>query len=151
MYRTNTKGVFNVPYGGDDKKDSLNPNLLADCSSALKDVTLIAGDFEKVVNKAKAGDFVYMDPPFSVHSKEIFNEYDKSRFGMDDIIRLQSLMYRLNARGVQFLVSYADSHEADLLKEGFYYKKVSVRRSIAGFATKRKIVNEVMIYNKTQQ
>lgn len=148
LYRTNSNGQFNVPYCGDDKGVMPPRKSFIVASELLKRAKLSANSFEDTLKKAKKGDFVYMDPPFSVKSKEIFNKYDKSKFGMENILSLKEWMHTLDRKGVRFVVSYAESEEADMLKEGFSYKTVSVRRSIAGFINKRKIVSEVMIFNK---
>ncbi|MBI4445695.1 MAG: Dam family site-specific DNA-(adenine-N6)-methyltransferase [Acidobacteria bacterium] len=145
LYRTNGTGRFNVPYGG-EKSGSLpaTERLLA-CSLLLKNATLIAGDFEKVLERVKPGDFVYMDPPFSVKARRVFNEYDKSLFSFDDVVRLRGWMEGLAVRNISFLVSYAESDEADFLKGDFHTEVVAVRRNIAGFSDKRKHSRELLI------
>lgn len=148
LYRTNSKGEFNVPYCGDERGLIPSENVFKACSKLLGNAELFANGYEETLKKVKKGDFVYMDPPFSVRAKEIFNEYDKSKFGMNDIIRLRDWMIKLDKKGVSFLVSYAESEEANLLEKGFQRRTVSVRRSIAGFTSNRRVVNEVIIYNK---
>src|SRR5216683_17251 len=66
LYRTNANGGFNVPYGGRGSGSLPSPEALQRASRLLKRATLINGDFEKVLDRVKPGDFVYMDPPFSV-------------------------------------------------------------------------------------
>ena len=78
----------------------------------------------------------------------LFNEYDQKIFKTDDIERLRRCLDRLTHAGVEFLLSYADAPDADLLKEGFLYKHVQVRRNIAGFAGNRKSANEIVVTNK---
>jgi hypothetical protein len=56
-------------------------------------------------------------------------------------------MERLDRARVDFVVSYAESDEADLLRKGFSYRTVPVRRNIAGFATHRTRTNELLISN----
>jgi len=148
LYRTNSKGAFNVPYCGDERGLMPSDEVFMSASNLLKNAELNANNYEDTLKKIKSGDFVYMDPPFSVRAKEIFNEYDKSKFGRNDIIQLRKWMQDFDRRGIQFVVSYAESDEANLLKKGFSYETVSVRRSIAGFTANRKIVNEILIYNK---
>jgi DNA adenine methylase len=149
LYRTNSKGEFNVPYCGDSRGMMPSEQVFTSASYLLKKAELYANSYQTTLKKVKSGDFVYMDPPFSVRSKEIFNQYDKSKFGMSDIMQLRKWMEKLDSKRIQFVVSYAESDEANLLKEGFSFQTVSVRRSIAGFIHKRKVVNEVIIFNKT--
>ena len=147
LYRTNLAGRFNVPYGGDKAGNLPSGDALRKASQLLRNAQLMAGDFGNVLELARPGDFVYMDPPFAVKSRRIFNEYDPSLFGLEDICRLRGWMEALSERNVPFLVSYADSEEADSLQEGFYTEMVTVRRNIAGFASSRVKSNEVLISN----
>ena len=148
LYRTNSKGEFNVPYCGDGRGVMPPDDVFRIAAEQLKKAELFSNSFEKTLEKVKLGDFVYMDPPFSVRSQKIFNKYDKSIFGMDDIILLRKWMEEFDKKGISFLVSYAESEEAELLRKGFKHEIVSVRRSIAGFTSKRKNVNEIIIFNK---
>jgi DNA adenine methylase len=94
-----------------------------------------------------AGDLVYIDPPYAVRARRIFREYDPSTFTYKDIARLRGWMEILNSSKIDFVVSYAESDEADLLRKGFAHQVVSVRRHIAGFAAHRAFSNEVLITN----
>ena len=147
LYRTNRKGQFNVPYGGDKSGRIPSNDLLISCSSCLRKAELIVGSFEVTLEKVKPGDFVYMDPPFRIKAKRVFNEYDASMFGLEDLHRLREWMVRLDRKNVHFLVSYAESEEADLLRDGFYTKVVIVKRNIAGFAERRRPAKELLISN----
>jgi DNA adenine methylase len=147
LYRTNSQGKFNVPYCGDQRGNMPDDSVFIKCSNILQKATLIAGKFDEVLKLVKKGDFVYMDPPYSVRSNDIFNEYDRSKFSPDDIRLIRKWMVQLHKKKIPFLVSYAESDEANFLSEGFKSESVSVRRSIAGFASNRRRVNEVLIYN----
>ena len=105
------------------------------------------GDFEKVLAQAEKGDLVYMDPPFAVRARRVFRQYDPSTFTSDDIARLRRWMELLNAKRVNFVVSYAESDEADVLRKNFSCETVSVRRHIAGFSKHRAVTNEMVITN----
>lgn len=147
IYRTNLSGQFNVPYSGDRCGSLPVSAAFRKCSRRLQRARFVNGDFEKVLRQAKKGDLVYMDPPFAVRARRIFREYDPSTFSPTDIARLRSQMERLDAAGIDFVVSYAESEEADVLKKGFSYQIVAVRRHIAGFAAHRSDTNELLISN----
>jgi len=147
LYRTNQKGLFNVPFGG-YKSNNLPPkSLLRECSVALKKTTLIGGSFEKTISKAEHGDFIYLDPPYSVESRRVFNEYSNFSFGQKEIESLRLHLEDLNSKNVLFMVSYAYSKEGLYLAEGFNKKIVLVRRNIAGFASNRRKSKELIITN----
>jgi DNA adenine methylase len=148
LYRTNLNGQFNVPFGASNTGALPDRETLLACSKALRKVSLVTGDFEKVLRQAKRGDFVYMDPPYAVDTRRVFNEYDPTTFSSKDVKRVRRGMERLNRRGVKFVVSYAESPEAELLRSGFHSTVVSVRRNIAGFTSRRKNANEILIWNE---
>lgn len=147
IYRTNLKGQFNVPYSGDGCGALPEQEAFRLCSRRLRAARFVNGDFEAVLSQAQQGDLVYMDPPYAVRAQRVFREYGPSVFTHKDISRLRSWMTRLNNSGISFLVSYAESDEADALKMGFSYETISVRRNVAGFAAHRALTNEVLISN----
>lgn len=148
LYRTNRNGKFNVPYGGERAGGLPTSETFHACNEILQNTSLIPDDFGIVLEEARAGDFVYIDPPFSVKERRVFNEYDASTFTQNDLRRLKMWLDKLNNRSVEFLVSYADCEEAALLKEGYHAEMVTVKRNIAGFASRRCMSNEVLISNK---
>ena len=147
IYRTNLAGKFNVPYSGVRCGGFPADDVFRKCSRRLGKTRFVRGDFERVLKQAKAGDLVYMDPPFAVRERRVFSEYDPSTFTSDDIKRLRGWMEQLDGKGISFVVSYAESAEANVLKDGFSHQMVAVRRNIAGFAAHRAMSNEIIISN----
>jgi len=147
IYRTNLLGQFNVPYSGDRCGNVPKDETFNKCSTRLRRARFISGDFDNVLTHAGKGDLVYMDPPYAVRARRIFREYDPSTFTHKDIARLRAWMEKLDAAHIDFVVSYAESDEADVLRRGFSYQTVSVRRHIAGFAAHRALTNELLISN----
>jgi len=147
LYRTNLEGRFNVPFSGERCGALPSSDHLKQCSRTLRHARLINADFECVLSIAERGDLVYMDPPFAVRGRRVFREYDPSAFAHRDVARLRSWMDKLAAARVTFVVSYAESEEADILRKGFDHQTVSVRRNIAGFAARRYLSNEILISN----
>jgi DNA adenine methylase len=147
IYRTNLAGQFNVPYSGVRCGAVPGDDVFQKCSNRLRRARFVNGDFENVLKYAEKGDLVYMDPPFAVRARRVFRQYDPSTFTSEDIGRLRGWMERLNAARINFVVSYAESDEADVLRRNFSYETVSVRRNIAGFAGHRTLTNELLISN----
>lgn len=146
IYRTNTKGDFNVPFGSKLSTYLSREEFLA-CSNALKRVKLVAGDFEKTLAYVAEGDFVYLDPPYAVTSRRLFCEYGKKPFDVDDVDRLGKALSRIHDIGAHFVVSYADCRQARTLAGDWFSKKVLVRRHIAGFSDHRTHSYEWIVYN----
>ena len=147
IYRTNLLGQFNVPYSGVRCGNVPADEVFQKCARRLKSAKFVNGDFEKVLSQAQKGDLVYMDPPYAVRARRVFREYDPSTFTSEDITRLRGWMEKLNSKGINFVVSYAESDEADVLRKNFSYETVSVRRNIAGFTGSRILTNELLISN----
>lgn len=116
-------------------------------SSLLGRATLVQGDFERVLDRVGPGDFVYLDPPFSVSHRRVFKEYSANVFGWSDIVRLRKRLGVLSQLGISFVVSYIESPEAEYLAKGFHVSTVSVRRNIAGFLGSRAVCQELLISN----
>jgi DNA adenine methylase len=147
LYRTNRQGHFNVPYGGKRSGTFPSAEVLRAASMALNKARLVTGDFTKSLQYAEPGDFVYLDPPFSITAHRMFNEYHATQFDVERLKRLRIEMEKLADRNIRFLVSYADSDEATTLRRGFKFKTVAVRRNVAGFAANRRTAKEALIYN----
>jgi DNA adenine methylase len=148
LYRTNRSGKFNVPYGAAKAGALPTDALLRRCSQILKYARLVPKSFEHVLQEVREGDFVYMDPPFSVRERRVFNEYNAASFGASDLELLRKWMEKLTEQNIVFVVSYAESEEARVLYSGFYKQTVSVKRNIAGFTAHRVHSNEVLISNR---
>lgn len=146
IYRTNSKGQFNVPMGRDpgaylSLEDFLN------CAKLLKNTKLISGDFTKSIAHTESGDFVYLDPPFALTSRRMFCEYGNGTFGLPDIPRLDDSLKQIDKSRADFLVSYADCTEARKIAKSWNSIRLPIRRSIAGFTENRKIAYEWLITN----
>jgi DNA adenine methylase len=147
IYRTNLKGQFNVPFSGRRCGNFPVDKIFQKCARRLRVARFMNADFEGVLDKAERGDLIYMDPPFAVRKVRVFREYDPSTFTHEDIKRLRSWMNKLDRKRISFVVSYAESDEADVLRRGFASETVTVRRHIAGFVGSRILANEVIISN----
>jgi len=146
IYRTNADGHFNVPMG---KKSGRYPSHeeLMFCSKLLQTNKLVAGDFVKTLEHVKAGNFVYLDPPFAVNSRRIFRQYGKRVFDSSDMSRFAEALTGIRQAKADFLVSYADCREARALARQWNSVRLPVRRNIAGFAGARRNAYEWLITN----
>lgn len=146
IYRTNTSGEFNVPFGTKLARNLTRDEFLG-CAQALSGVKLISGDFEKTLSEVKSGDFVYLDPPYAVTARRVFKQYGKKTFSVEDVGRLSTQLKRIDRLGADFVVSYADCREARDLALKWNSQKFSVRRHIAGFSVHRTYSYEWIISN----
>jgi DNA adenine methylase len=146
IFRTNTRGEFNVPFG-------IKPGAyfsradLALCASLLRRAEFVAGDFSVTLARVRRDDFVYLDPPFAVASRRVFRHYGASLFTTADMLRLSESLTGIIRAGADFLVSYADCKEARALARGWNAIRLPVRRHVAGFTGSRRLAYEWLISN----
>ncbi|WP_337587681.1 Dam family site-specific DNA-(adenine-N6)-methyltransferase [Nosocomiicoccus massiliensis] len=102
LYRVNKKNQFNVPYGKYVNPNIVNEGLLREVSEFLNEdgIRITAGDFEEAVKDAKAGDFIYFDPPYAPLDVDLNNfvGYTDNGFGYDEQLRLRDLFVELDER-----------------------------------------------------
>ncbi len=146
IFRTNAKGQFNVPIGNKQGEYFTRADLRA-CSALLQTTTLVADDFMSTLKFVRAGDFVYLDPPFAVTSRRLFREYGKKSFDTSDVPRLAEGLEWISKAGADFLVSYADCKEARNLAKLWNGVRLPIRRHVAGFSGNRRNAYEWLISN----
>jgi DNA adenine methylase len=147
VYRENLKGEFNVPYGGKRNGTMPDRSALNSFSAALRSTKLMCSDFERVVDRAQKGDFVYLDPPYHYGSSRNRGEYGVGAFSHDDIDRLIQAVRRADKRGVAVLLSYNRAHMLARRLKGWSLSYAETRRSVAGFAKSRTTVREYFLRN----
>lgn len=153
LYRVNKKGLFNTSFGRYKSPGFPNASLLADCSDELQTASIHSMDFEAVLAGARAGDFVYLDPPYIPLSATAgFELYTAGGFDLGAQQRLARVCADLTRRGVRWLLSNSSAELAiNLFSEtgcGRHHAMVPASRSINcnGYARKNK-VDELLAWN----
>lgn len=148
LYRTNKKGIFNVPYGGGRSGSLPDYKSLLKASEILKNADIVSGDFfEEVSSRVAEGDFIYLDPPYAKKNASLDNQYGPDVFGLSDLEGLDTLLKFVDSKGAYFLVSYAFCEEIRFISDQWFSYKVQVRRSIAANKNSRKLENEIIFTN----
>ncbi len=147
IYRTNGSGKFNVPYGPPKSGLPIDEAGLVRASRLLRRALIVHEDFAGTLVHAERGDFAYLDPPFAVCGRRIFSQYGPQSFSSVDLPRLMKTLEDLDERGVNFVVSYADSMEARKWLSQWKTQRVQTRRNIAGFAGDRRRSYELVVTN----
>ena len=150
LYRVNSKGYFNVPFG--KKKivkcyDRENFENLRKFFKKRKSV-ITSVDFEEAVKSAKVGDFVYFDPPYDTwEDKDSFTSYSKDSFGKDEQKRLAKVFKELSNKGVYCMLSNHNTKFIRELYSDFHINVVNAKRMINSKGDARGEVEEVLITN----
>jgi DNA adenine methylase len=147
IFRTNAQGAFNVPYA--HTRAGAIPPIEDFRRSAilLAHATLKCSDFGTILSSVRAGDFVFLDPPYVVESRRVFRQYDKRAFTQSDLVRVASHLTKINQRGAKFVLTYADCRESRTTFAGWNKRRIRVRRHIAGFAAARRSAYEILVTN----
>lgn len=148
LYRENSKGQFNVPFGKYKNPKIADGDNLRAASKAFAKTTLLHAPFEKVLSRAKSGDFVYLDPPYQPLSKTAnFTAYTRNSFSFQDQERLAEVAAALDRKGVLVMLSNSDTPEVRELYQAFSISTVRAGRAINCRGDRRGSISELVIRN----
>jgi len=148
LYRVNSRGQFNVPFGRYRNPRIYDPENILAVSEALRGVEILCEDFEAVLSRAEPGDFVYFDPPYYPLSKTAsFSDYTPDGFSEEDHIRLARAFAGLAEKGVFVMESNSDT---DFVRRLYNSLKVpeptviTIRRLIGARNDRRYPISELL-------
>ncbi|WP_324672561.1 Dam family site-specific DNA-(adenine-N6)-methyltransferase [Mycoplasma sp. 888] len=150
LYRVNSKGYFNVPSGKKEKVTTFDESNFKQIKKYIDNNKFVVTklDFEDAVKNAKAGDFVYLDPPYDVFpDRKGFVNYGKDGFGKDEQIRLRDCFVDLTKRGVKVMLSNHNTPFINEIYQGFNIYVIDAKRLINSKSDGRGPVKEVIIVN----
>lgn len=129
LYRTNTDGEFNVPMNSKWTRISGIKDRIREGYKVLEDTKITSQDFKEIMDKPKANDLVFFDPPYPEESKTAsFNEYDPSGFGDTDQRDLRDIALELDRRGVNVLITNGPSAERFYTENEEFYEEFRITR-----------------------
>jgi DNA adenine methylase len=153
LFRVNSQGQFNVPFGNYANPNIVDEIVIRAVSRYLNEanVEISHDDFAAAVGGATRGDFVYLDPPYDpVSDTASFTDYNLNSFGKCEQRRLKALCDELTRRGCQVLLS---NSATDFIRElysaphRYTIVEVAASRNINSIPTGRGKINELLIYN----
>lgn len=101
LFRVNSSGQFNTPYGKYKNPNIVNEVVLRAVSKYFNDnnIQILTGDFADAVANAQKGDFVYLDPPYDpVSNTASFTGYNEGGFNKKEQERLKLVCDELNKK-----------------------------------------------------
>jgi DNA adenine methylase len=149
LYRVNSKGEFNVPFGSTTKTVILDADNLRGCAKLLQrdEIMLTCCDFEKSTENAKEGDLVFFDPPYvTKHNFNGFRDYNEKLFSWSDQERLAREAKRLRGLGAHVIVTNAAYPEIRALYDGFGTYEFERASTLASKSEHRGRVTEVIFH-----
>lgn len=158
LFRVNSKGLFNVPFGKYTNPKIFDSENLRAVACVLENAIILSGDFSSVAPYVDNSTFVYFDPPYRPISKTAsFNSYAKDSFDDREQRRLAEFYKTLNEKGAKLMLSNSDPKNVDPndnffdeVYKGFTIKRVKATRLINSKAEKRGEINELLIMNYTE-
>ena len=156
LYRENSKGKFNVPFGKYKKPIICNKDLIMVDHNVLANVEILCGDYSGVFKYLDHGyNFVYIDPPYRpLLGSDNFKEYSKSAFGDQQQEELKVFCDLLTKQDCHVMVSNSDSRDENdvsffetLFNDHYYFSRVLAPRYIGANAEQRKKQTEIIIKN----
>ncbi len=106
MWRQNSRGMFNIGYGGQSRRWAITEDDLIAVSKALRGTTLHCTDFEDIVDDTKPNDLLFVDPPYHPGRRESRVEhYMFSQFTFESHRRLAYSLKRATRRGVKWAMT----------------------------------------------
>lgn len=156
LFRVNSQGQFNVPFGSYKNPVIAEPSVIRAVSRYLNSsqVEFRNRDFEAAVLDAGQDDFVYFDPPYDpVSDTSSFTGYSLDGFSRNEQTRLKEVCDDLTQRGVKVLLSNSDTPFIRELYSGEKYKiqTVQARRSVNSDPAGRGKIDEVFVLNYTPE
>lgn len=163
LFRENADGQFNVSMGDYTSPAIFDADHLRACSRALADVDLRVLDNETAMGALREGDVTLLDPPYEPTSKTAsFTSYSRGAGdwsttspqlllpgcgGENKRQRLANGLADLDARGVRFTVTDADTPATRELYARWNLCTVQVPRSISRNGGGRQAVSELVARN----
>ncbi len=148
LYRVNSKGQFNVPFGKYKNPNFCDEENLIAVNKVLKNIEIFQSSFEICLEFAEKGDFIYLDPPyFPISETSSFTSYTKDNFGRESQIFLHRVFKKLDEIGCKLILSNSNSNYIKNLYEDFKIIELLAKRAINCEGDKRGEIKELLIIN----
>ena len=155
LYRVNSKGEFNVPFGRYKNPAICNEDNLYAVNELLQKTEIVCGDFALCLEKADNESFVYFDPPYRpISATASFTSYSKDAFDDAEQRRLQKVFGDLDKNGACVMLSNSDPKNIDPkdnffddLYRGHHIECLTATRLINCNAERRGVITEILVMN----
>ena len=150
VYRVNSMGKYNVPYGKKSFDLENISELIKSCSLQLKNTNLISADFKEFIDNVKKKDLVYLDPPYTItHNNNGFVKYNEKLFSFTDQVRLSMLIDEIRKKGAYYILSNAYHPDVKTIYDKFGDQVIALERMslISAKAESRENYKEYLFTN----
>jgi len=156
LFRVNSQGLFNVPFGRYDNPTICDGENLLAVSEALENTEIECKDFGYCLGKVDKNSLVYFDPPYRPISRTAsFTGYIKDGFNDQDQRRLKEVYDKLTKKGAKVILSNSDPKNIDvddnffddLFGRNYKIERLQATRMINCNAEKRGVIKEILVMN----
>ena len=145
MYRENSLGYYNIPFGKKENLKLFDEQNIISVSRNIQKMKFTTLDYKDAVKSANKGDLIYFDPPYFPLSKTAsFTDYQKKGFSEQDQKELHGLAVDLVKRGCYVVVSNSNCRKTLDLYKDFEIKKIIVSRTIGAKVATRGKIEEIV-------
>ncbi|HYY90637.1 MAG TPA: DNA adenine methylase [Candidatus Dormibacteraeota bacterium] len=148
LYRVNSRGEFNVPFGRYEKPKILNAQNIRAVGRALRETRaeLRSSDYKTSLAACSMNDFVYLDPPYQPKSKtSSFTDYTIAGFSEQDQKDLAEQFKRLVDHGCIVILSNSETPLTVSLYSEYETRRVTVNRPINSVGSGRTGYKELLV------
>ncbi len=146
LYRENSRGEFNTPFGRYVNPRICDEPTLRVASEALHRATISQSTFEETLGNVETDDFVYFDPPYDpISSTASFTSYAKGGFDTKKQEKLADVFTELASRGVKVLLSNSDTPYVRRLYKDFNVSVILATRNVNSRGDRRGKINELLV------
>lgn len=147
LFRVNSSGAFNTPYGQPAKLPTFPWDQIDAAARRLDRCLVLSGGFAAAMELAGLGDVVYCDPPYLDSGKgSSFTGYTAEGFGLKEHEELLECAIKAVSRGANVLISNHDTPQVRDLYRGWHIEALEVSRSIASKADRRGKAKEIVAW-----
>lgn len=150
LYRVNSAGEFNTPFGRYKNPNIVNESTLRAVHEYFNtaDVTILNTSYSEAVQGLPENSFVYLDPPYDpISVTASFTGYNAGGFSREDQIALRDCCRQLDAAGIKFMLSNSATEFIQDIYSDFNITIVPAKRAINSVGSKRGCVDEVVVRN----
>lgn len=158
LYRENSKGLFNVPFGKYLNPTICNEKAIEAAHKTLQNVDIFCGNYSDIMQYINWDEynFFYFDPPYRpLLGTNNFKQYTLNPFNDPEQEALKQLCVNIHEHGGHFMLSNSDSEielgvsyfENLYDVDGFNVQHIKAPRAINAFTPGIQITTEILVKN----
>ena len=146
LWRVNSKGHYNVPWGQLKNPTIFEPETLRSVAQRLVGARITHTEYSSAVNSAVANDVVYFDPPYiPLSTSSSFSQYAMADFGLMEQNQLAETIAILKSKSVDVILSNSDTElSREIFGSVMNLYQIDASRAIAAKASSRGSVKEII-------